>query len=1385
MTQAAAANTASAADAPAASAAAAGAPALEPIGDRKLRILCLHGYLQNGEIFRSRIGSLRKALKSRAEFVFVDAPFPAEGDASAVAESGGDSSQQGRSWWQWSDLEPGTRPSRAAHYSGWPASQAAIRAALEEHAPIDGLLGFSQGATATALFLAHARLPEQQDGQEAPQAAEQQDAQEVQQPAEQQQAGSPGQPQQQQQQQGAQQRSPEDSLRFAVIIAGFLPRDATYADALHRGRPCVPSLHVFGAADALVPEERSAGLWGCFAPGSVETYQHPGAHMVPTCSGEFKQRMVQLLDDVKEGRLHHPAPQRQQQQRHAPAAVAAGVPSLSPEAEAARMVQRAALRLGRTLAATEALATEHGALPSLSPLDEELSQLLETIIGADPTSLAAMEAPVLARRAAAEARQRQHDQALLPPHRMPPSCAAAFPQPPDCAFLRPGQQFEGRQRVAASHLGPAKQEFWTVTACIQQYDRENGYICGTMCASDVPEAPSPVATFFEGEIIDNKNHSFYTADWDACTDTDFMHWSRLPGFSQLHTEVVRHGGRCPSLASHEYIYMRWKEQFFLQGNECRLSISGFYYMCVHRVTGEVSAFYFDPSSSPDQSLKLKARRERREPAMQSADGGGETQDAAATGGGAPAAAAAAAAAGGSQPAEAAAAAAGGSQPAEALPEAPHCLICTSPMAEVAIGACNHKEVCGQCTLRMRLCYGRHDCPLCKTELKEVIIAPWRPQLPDWEFYLAQPEYVARSAKWARGEVWADRWRRGGRLSSRLLHDLQRRTALACCVCDPGGESPFMRREQLLRHVQEAHDQRLCSLCLQEGRLFPLELEAFPSFEALQAHSSAAHPHCAFCRRTFYDDDALWKHMHQVHYSCHVCPPPMAAHSYFNRAPDLLAHMRQEHYLCEEPECADCFVAFESAEELRRHHLERHSARMPRWDPSRARTLQLDYSYTRRGGPAAASEGRRPRPRPQGPQDVRVLDGPDSAAAAAAAAAGDWSSEYAHEMDGGLRIIDDADFPSAAAAYAGSGGSGPGGPGGSLAAGGWAGRQRAAPRGQRGGDDFPSLAAAGGAEGGGGGREAALRPPPLVKKSAKCPCGRRVSHYAVQEGEEVPALECDAVCRLEGRKAQLADAFGVGDPTHHLSYWDTHRNATYSGVLLAAAAAQPKFIEGLERQLAAFVADKDSKRQSLSAMPREQRQVVHQLAEQYGLATTAYGQEPGRYIELFKTPSAGIPSRLLSRVAPTVPAEEVAALLRESEGHPMRLTDIALSADVRFYLRRWEGTYALEWQGGDAAVVRFEREQDLKDALDTLGGGIRGLFRVDRSWRPKTAVATVAPSSGGGGSRGWGGGEASGSRDARAAAGPAPAHLSLSGSRNLLSELTPELDDVHTSDDSDG
>jgi hypothetical protein len=40
-----------------------------------LRILCLHGYRQNGNMFREKTGSFRKLMKKHvAEFVFIDAP---------------------------------------------------------------------------------------------------------------------------------------------------------------------------------------------------------------------------------------------------------------------------------------------------------------------------------------------------------------------------------------------------------------------------------------------------------------------------------------------------------------------------------------------------------------------------------------------------------------------------------------------------------------------------------------------------------------------------------------------------------------------------------------------------------------------------------------------------------------------------------------------------------------------------------------------------------------------------------------------------------------------------------------------------------------------------------------------------------------------------------------------------------------------------------------------------------------------------------------------------------------------------------------------------------------------------------------------------------------
>lgn len=75
--------------------------------------------------------------------------------------------------------------------------------------------------------------------------------------------------------------------------------------------------------------------------------------------------------------------------------------------------------------------------------------------------------------------------------------------------------------------------------------------------------------------MDNVNHNFLTAKWNATKQTDMSHWSRFLGFRPLRRQVEKQCGRCGSLREHPYIFMRWKEQVFVSRPEqCRLTIAG-------------------------------------------------------------------------------------------------------------------------------------------------------------------------------------------------------------------------------------------------------------------------------------------------------------------------------------------------------------------------------------------------------------------------------------------------------------------------------------------------------------------------------------------------------------------------------------------------------------------------------------------------------------------------------------------------------------------------------------------------------------------------------------------------------------------------------------------
>jgi len=216
----------------------------------RLRVLCLHGYVQNGKVFRDKTGAVRKAMKG-CEFVFPDAPHTvAPFDDAPDADVG----VGPRGWWhtgqkptnqgQW------VRPAMARTCSGWEDGLASAREDARTHGPFDGVFAFSQGcAVATALL------------REAAQGT----------------------------------LEPLASVRFAVLVGGFVPRDAQVASALCGAPLSLNTLLVSGGADELIPRPRSEALAALFDPAGVRWFDHPGRHGIPTCTSAFRTCLQQLL----------------------------------------------------------------------------------------------------------------------------------------------------------------------------------------------------------------------------------------------------------------------------------------------------------------------------------------------------------------------------------------------------------------------------------------------------------------------------------------------------------------------------------------------------------------------------------------------------------------------------------------------------------------------------------------------------------------------------------------------------------------------------------------------------------------------------------------------------------------------------------------------------------------------------------------------------------------------------------------------------------------------------------------------------------------------------------------------------------------------------------
>ncbi|KAG4441003.1 hypothetical protein IFR05_003510 [Cadophora sp. M221] len=272
-------------------------PATNGDAPRKLKILMLHGYTQSGPLFHTKTRALEKLLTKSfpsppptphqalpgtlpsypggIQLIYPTAPIrlrPADIPGFDSTSLQGESSEKDKddpdAWGWWKKDDSGV-------YIGLDEGLETIRKAIEEAGGIDGVIGFSQGASAAALV---ASLLE--TGRESSFSTYV--------------ANNPSSYTYPPSWSALKETLPQPPLKFAVSYSGFYAPDGAYTP-FYLPKIKTRFLHVIGSLDSVVEEERSQGL--------VERCEdamkvvHPGGHFVPV-GKEYAGVLVGFLRDV-------------------------------------------------------------------------------------------------------------------------------------------------------------------------------------------------------------------------------------------------------------------------------------------------------------------------------------------------------------------------------------------------------------------------------------------------------------------------------------------------------------------------------------------------------------------------------------------------------------------------------------------------------------------------------------------------------------------------------------------------------------------------------------------------------------------------------------------------------------------------------------------------------------------------------------------------------------------------------------------------------------------------------------------------------------------------------------------------------------------------------
>ncbi|CAG8465516.1 1191_t:CDS:10 [Ambispora leptoticha] len=269
-----------------------------------------------------------------------------------------------------------------------------------------------------------------------------------------------------------------------------------------------------------------------------------------------------------------------------------------------------------------------------------------------------------------------------------------------------------------------------------------------------------------------------------------------------------------------------------------------------------------------------------------------------------------------------------------------CFICAEKIQYYAVSSCNHRT-CHICCLRLRALYKTQDCTFCKTEQRHVI-------------FTTDPEKQYQDYK--TGEIpYTDKKLNISCETEQMLDDsiflLKYNCPDPACVitCEAGW--PALRR-----HCKQVHNKLLCTLCTQFKKVFAHEQSLFTKNQ-LDRHfrqgdqygksGFKGHPQCEFCQTSFYGDDELYEHCRDRHQQCEICKKRGIRHEYYVDYDALAEHFRQQHYLCNDPEClAQKVIVFETDIDLKAHEVEIHGSNFAgQRAKHEARRIEVNISYS--------------------------------------------------------------------------------------------------------------------------------------------------------------------------------------------------------------------------------------------------------------------------------------------------------------------------------------------------------------------------------------------------------------------------------------------------------